>query len=195
MEYRGLSPGTASLWEVTKPDEEPGTSQSSYLMTTLSWRWIGEAGSDLMAPFLLESLLGVVLLIAWLLLQRLFVQPSSFSSGAHKESTFPVTAFLANCMWMVWSLFQKKKNVKMVLPWPIIIYRINTSQGKKTSDPFERSPSAFGYPLSPGSWPCYLHQFWSVEFPKVQVPKVKKIGNGFHSIELLSPLGGTLILK
>lgn len=89
----------------------------------------------------------------------------------------------------------KKKNVKMVLPWPIIIYHINTSQGKKTSDPFERSPSAFGYPLSPGSWPCYLHQFWSVEFPKVQVPKVKKIGNGFHSIELLSPLGGTLILK
>lgn len=37
---------------------------------------------------------------AWLLLQRLFAQPSSFSFGAHKESTFPVTEFWPTaCEW------------------------------------------------------------------------------------------------
>lgn len=124
-----------------KSDEELG----------LPWAGGQMEKRDLMGPsFIVEPLCGpgipggLPVIADWLL-----TQPSSFSVGEHKESTFPVTEFWPTaCEWgNVYS-----KNAKMGSPRPnpcrdgltatepVVIHYLNTSRGKKTSDPFERRP-------------------------------------------------------
>lgn len=115
-----------------KSDEELG----------LPWAGGQMEKRDLMGPsFIVEPLCGpgipggLPVIADWLL-----TQPSSFSVGEHKESTFPVTEFWPTaCEWgNVYS-----KNAKMGSPRPnpcrdgltatepVVIHYLNTSRGKK----------------------------------------------------------------
>lgn len=117
-----------------------------------------EGNGDLMGPFFLSWSLsvapgipgGLPVIADWLL-----AQPSSFSSGAHKESTFPVAEFWPTaCEWgSVYS-----KSAKMGSPWPnplSFITLIHHGE-RKHLIPLKDDPDAFPHPLRPG-WCCILY--------------------------------------
>lgn len=127
---------------------------------------------------------GLPVIADWLL-----TQPSSFSVGEHKESTFPVTEFWPTaCEWG--NVYSKNAKMGSPRPNPLSFTTLIHHGERKHLISWKDDPDAFPQWLSPGSWLHSLHQF-SLAVPKVQIPKMKKIGHAFPWIELLSLPWGT----